>query len=79
MITICENRNSTMGSGISVGSTEVLLQGVNLATIRVWSRRKTDWLLLKTHLTSEQYLVYSGLISHEMHLATIKGEFLLLD
>ena len=50
-----------MGSGISVGSTEVLLQGVNLATIRVWSRRKTDWLLLKTHLTSEQYLVYSGL------------------
>ena len=48
-----------MGSGNSVGSTEV--QSVNLATIRAWSRRKSDWLVLKTHLTSVQYLVYNDL------------------
>ena len=42
-----------------MGSTEV--QSVNLATIRAWSRRNTDWLLMKTHLTSVQYLVYNDL------------------
>ena len=51
--------HTAMGSGNSVGSTEV--QSVDLATIRAWSRRNTDWLLLKTHLTSEQYLVFNDL------------------